>query len=150
VRLLLAGGCAPVHVVVGAGADALPELSGAVPVVNRRWRDGLGASLRLGLTSLPGNACAVVVVLVDQPSLDPTASAGSGRRTPPGRRSRLPPMPGGPGIRCCWTGRPGRRSPGTRRVTGAPGTFCARGPTWSPWCRATTQARRRTWTPQPT
>jgi CTP:molybdopterin cytidylyltransferase MocA len=73
VRLLLAGGCAPVHVVVGAGADALPELPGAVPVVNRRWRDGLGASLRLGLTSLPGSACAVVVVLVDQPSLDPTA-----------------------------------------------------------------------------
>ncbi|MEU5942224.1 nucleotidyltransferase family protein [Micromonospora sp. NPDC047548] len=73
VRLLRAGGCAPVHVVVGAGAEALPALPGAVPVVNRRWREGMGVSLRCGLTSLPADARAVVVVLVDQPWLDPAA-----------------------------------------------------------------------------
>nr|WP_242624542.1 NTP transferase domain-containing protein [Micromonospora kangleipakensis] len=55
VRLLRAGGCAPVHAVVGAGADALPELRGAVPVVNPHWRNGLGGSLRRGLASLPGH-----------------------------------------------------------------------------------------------
>ncbi|MEV0809088.1 nucleotidyltransferase family protein [Micromonospora sp. NPDC050200] len=73
VRLLRAGGCAPVHVVVGAGAEELPALPGAVPVLNRGWRAGLGASLRCGLASLPAYVCAVVVVLVDQPSLDPAA-----------------------------------------------------------------------------
>ncbi|GAB3185047.1 nicotine blue oxidoreductase [Micromonospora palomenae] len=73
VRLLRAGGCTPVHAVIGAGADELPALPGAVPVLNRRWRAGLGASLRCGLTSLPGYAAAVVVVLVDQPSLAPGA-----------------------------------------------------------------------------
>ncbi|SCG65323.1 nucleotidyltransferase family protein [Micromonospora inositola] len=73
VRLLRAGGCAPVHVVVGAGADALPELPGTVLVLNRHWRDGLGSSLRCGLASLPGHVHAAVVVLVDQPSLAPAA-----------------------------------------------------------------------------
>lgn len=73
IRLLRAGGCPVVHVVVGAGADALPELPGAVPVINRRWREGLGGSLRRGLASLPGHVNAAVVVLVDQPALDPVA-----------------------------------------------------------------------------
>ncbi|MFC4019967.1 NTP transferase domain-containing protein [Micromonospora sp. GCM10011542] len=73
VRLLRAGGCAPVHVVLGAGADDLPELPGAVPVRHDRWRDGLGSSLRRGLASLPATVPAAVVVLVDQPLLSPVA-----------------------------------------------------------------------------
>ncbi|MGR6320835.1 nucleotidyltransferase family protein [Micromonospora soli] len=73
VRLLRAGGCTPVHVVVGADADLLPELPGAVLLVNRRWREGLGGSLRCGLASLPGHVGAAVVVLVDQPALEPVA-----------------------------------------------------------------------------
>ncbi|MEU2610516.1 NTP transferase domain-containing protein [Micromonospora sp. NPDC007271] len=73
VRLLRSGGCDPVHVVVGAGADRLPALPGAVLVVNPRWRDGLGGSLLRGLDSLPGTADAAVVVLVDQPWLTPAA-----------------------------------------------------------------------------
>ncbi|MFE9655665.1 NTP transferase domain-containing protein [Micromonospora sp. NPDC006431] len=73
VRLLHLGGCDPVHVVVGAGAGRLPALPGAVPVVNPRWRDGLGGSLLRGLDSLPDVADAVVVVLVDQPWLTPAA-----------------------------------------------------------------------------
>ncbi|WP_433124305.1 nucleotidyltransferase family protein [Micromonospora sp. CA-240977] len=73
VRLLRAGGCAPVHVVVGAGADELPELPGAVPVRHEGWREGLGSSLRRGLASLPDTVPAVVVVLVDQPLLSPLA-----------------------------------------------------------------------------
>ncbi|MDG4781728.1 nucleotidyltransferase family protein [Micromonospora sp. WMMD961] len=73
VRLLGDGGCAPVHVVLGAGADQVPELPGAVPVRHDRWSDGLGSSLRLGLASLPADVSAAVVVLVDQPLLSPVA-----------------------------------------------------------------------------
>ncbi|ASW56514.1 NTP transferase domain-containing protein [Plantactinospora sp. KBS50] len=73
VRLLRVGGCDPVHVVVGADAHRLPPLPGTVAVVNPRWRDGLGGSLLRGLRSLPPAAHAVVVVLVDQPWLSPTA-----------------------------------------------------------------------------
>ncbi|WFE53872.1 nucleotidyltransferase family protein [Micromonospora sp. WMMD1155] len=73
VRLLIDGGCAPVHVVLGAGADQVPELPGAVPVRHDRWPDGLGSSLLRGLASLPADVPAVVVVLVDQPLLSPVA-----------------------------------------------------------------------------
>ncbi|MEU8263110.1 NTP transferase domain-containing protein [Micromonospora sp. NPDC048999] len=73
VRLLRSGGCHPLHVVIGAGARRLPPLPDTVPVPNPRWRDGLGSSLLRGLDSLPDTADAVVVVLVDQPWLTPTA-----------------------------------------------------------------------------
>ncbi|MEV7987956.1 nucleotidyltransferase family protein [Micromonospora sp. NPDC085948] len=73
VRLLGDGGCAPVHVVLGAGADEMPALPGAVSVRHDRWSDGLGSSLRRGLASLPAHVPAVVVVLVDQPLLSPVA-----------------------------------------------------------------------------
>ncbi|MEU4680048.1 nucleotidyltransferase family protein [Micromonospora sp. NPDC023737] len=72
-RLLAAGGCAPVHVVVGAGADDLPPLPEAVLVRNPDWCQGMGLSLRLGLASLPTHVTAAVVVLVDQPLLTPAA-----------------------------------------------------------------------------
>jgi CTP:molybdopterin cytidylyltransferase MocA len=73
VRLLRDGGCTPVHVVLGAGADEVPDLPGAVPVRHARWSEGLGSSLRRGLASLPPDVPAAVVVLVDQPLLSPVA-----------------------------------------------------------------------------
>ncbi|MCZ7374643.1 nucleotidyltransferase family protein [Micromonospora sp. WMMC250] len=73
VRLLTEGGCAPVHVVLGAGADEVPELPAAVPVRHDSWSDGLGSSLRRGLASLPADVPGAVVVLVDQPLLSPVA-----------------------------------------------------------------------------
>ncbi|SCF13085.1 nucleotidyltransferase family protein [Micromonospora chokoriensis] len=73
VRLLGDGGCAPVHVVLGAGADEMPDLPGAVPVRHDRWADGLGGSLLRGLASLPADTLAALVVLVDQPLLSPVA-----------------------------------------------------------------------------
>ncbi|WP_307871591.1 nucleotidyltransferase family protein [Micromonospora sp. U21] len=73
IRLLRDGGCAPVHVVLGAGADEVPELPGAVPVRHDRWPEGLGSSLRRGLASLPVDAPAAVVILVDQPLISPVA-----------------------------------------------------------------------------
>ncbi|MEU4531773.1 nucleotidyltransferase family protein [Micromonospora ureilytica] len=73
IRLLRDGGCAPVHVVLGAGADEVPDLPGAVPVQHDGWPDGLGSSLLRGLASLPAEVPAAVVVLVDQPLLSPVA-----------------------------------------------------------------------------
>ncbi|MEU8082096.1 nucleotidyltransferase family protein [Micromonospora sp. NPDC049101] len=73
VRLLRDGGCTPVHVVLGAGADEVPDLPGAVPVRHDSWSEGLGSSLRRGLASLPADVPAAVVVLVDQPLLHPVA-----------------------------------------------------------------------------
>ncbi|GLZ61271.1 hypothetical protein Misp05_48470 [Micromonospora sp. NBRC 107095] len=73
IRLLADGGCAPVHVVLGAGVDEVPDLPGAVRVRHDRWADGLGSSLLRGLASLPADVPATVVVLVDQPLLSPVA-----------------------------------------------------------------------------
>jgi CTP:molybdopterin cytidylyltransferase MocA len=55
--------------VVVSGAHPLPVKS--VPC--RDWRRGPGASLRCGLTALPPETEAAVVVLADGPDLDPRA-----------------------------------------------------------------------------
>jgi CTP:molybdopterin cytidylyltransferase MocA len=58
-------------VVLGASARTVIEradLVGAVVVVNDRWGDGIGSSLRTGLAALSDlRADCVVVALVDQP-----------------------------------------------------------------------------------
>ena len=59
VRLAIAAGLDPVHVVLGCDAsavgDALEELRGRVTtVVNSDWQAGMGSSLALGIASLPG------------------------------------------------------------------------------------------------
>jgi CTP:molybdopterin cytidylyltransferase MocA len=76
-RVLAEGGCAPVLVVLGAGADevlataALPPA--VVPVRNPAWAAGMGSSLRAGLAALPEEAAAVVVALVDTPHVGAAA-----------------------------------------------------------------------------
>ncbi|MEU4086902.1 nucleotidyltransferase family protein [Streptomyces aureus] len=79
VGVLRAGGCARVHVVLGAGADAVRErasLPGCVLVDNPDWEEGMGSSLRAGLGSLAGSgARAALVSLVDQPGIGPEAVA---------------------------------------------------------------------------
>lgn len=71
VELLRAGGCDPVVVVLGASAREVvmhARLVGAVVVVNDRWADGIGSSLRTGLAAVSDlGAVHVVVALVDQP-----------------------------------------------------------------------------------
>ncbi|RKT56305.1 nucleotidyltransferase family protein [Saccharothrix australiensis] len=70
------GGCAPVVVVLGAGADevrARAALDDVVVVENPAWATGMGSSLRAGLAALPGSADAVVVLPVDTPGV--TAAA---------------------------------------------------------------------------
>ncbi|MEV7084751.1 nucleotidyltransferase family protein [Streptomyces sp. NPDC093085] len=78
-RVLRAGGCAPVHVVVGAAAPEVREravLPDAVLVDNPGWADGMGSSLRAGLASLAGTgAGAALVLLVDQPGIGAAAVA---------------------------------------------------------------------------
>ncbi|MEV3968502.1 nucleotidyltransferase family protein [Streptomyces sp. NPDC050698] len=79
VRVLREGGCATVHVVLGAQADdvrARAALPGCVLVDNPDWEQGMGSSLRAGLDSLAGTgARAALVSLVDQPGIGPDAVA---------------------------------------------------------------------------
>ncbi|GGQ72374.1 NTP transferase domain-containing protein [Streptomyces asoensis] len=79
VAALRTAGCAHVHVVLGAAADAVRErarLDGCVIVPNPQWERGMGTSLRAGLASLAGTgAGAALVLLVDQPGIGPEAVA---------------------------------------------------------------------------
>lgn len=75
-ELLAEGGCTPVLVVLGAEAEqAREQLPPHVEsVVATDWVDGMGASLRAGLTALPQLAegvDATLVLLVDLPDLVP-------------------------------------------------------------------------------
>jgi nicotine blue oxidoreductase len=86
-RVLREGGCAPVHVVLGAAADRVrreADLSGCVVSENPDWEEGMGSSLRAGLSSLappagpggpPGAVDAALVLLVDQPGIGAEAVA---------------------------------------------------------------------------
>lgn len=70
---VLAAGCAPVTVVLGAGAEQARELLAGrqVRVVeNPAWDTGMGGSLRTGLADLADtDANAVVITLVDLPDV---------------------------------------------------------------------------------
>jgi len=78
-RVLAAGGCDPVLVVVGAQGDDVAELvpPSARVVVAAGWAEGMGVSLRAGLTALEhgGDAVAAVVGLVDTPGVTAAAVA---------------------------------------------------------------------------
>jgi nicotine blue oxidoreductase len=77
VSTLVAGGCrVPVHVVLGSRlGGALPTLSHMLPSWNLTWREGIGSSLRHGLSLVEHSpdVAAVVVLLVDQPGVRPAA-----------------------------------------------------------------------------
>lgn len=74
-RLAIEAGCTPVLVVLGFEAKNMrPELKGLAVsiVVNRKWREGMGASLRSGMTALRKvnpQPDAVLVLVCDQPRL---------------------------------------------------------------------------------
>jgi nicotine blue oxidoreductase len=76
-RALAGGGLAPVVVVLGARADEVRAVlpAGVDAVEAHGWTDGMGASLRAGLTALEGRADAVVVHLVDLPGVPAAAVA---------------------------------------------------------------------------
>lgn len=76
VEHLRAGGVDPVLVVVGATAVGHVD---ALVVVNDKWAEGIGSSLRSGLAAARAYAeesaplDGVLVLLVDQPKIDPAA-----------------------------------------------------------------------------
>lgn len=66
-------GCAPIVVVLGAGADevrATAQLGDVLLVENEAWKSGMSSSLRAGLEALNStDVDAAVVVLVDTPGV---------------------------------------------------------------------------------
>ncbi|QNS03381.1 nucleotidyltransferase family protein [Streptomyces xanthii] len=78
-EVLRAGGCGPLHVVLGAAAGTVRErarLDGVTTVTNPEWAEGMGSSLRAGLESLAASgADAALVLLVDQPGIGAAAVA---------------------------------------------------------------------------
>ncbi len=75
VSVLEAAGCRPVLAVLGAAADevqATADLGQAETLVNDRWAQGMGGSLRLGIEAAArAGAAAAVVLPVDQPVVGP-------------------------------------------------------------------------------
>lgn len=73
IRVARDAGCAPIVVVLGAAADEVvrsASLDGAVVVVNDGWSEGIGSSLRCGLSALADqHTPAAVVLLIDQPEV---------------------------------------------------------------------------------
>ncbi len=79
-RVLRDGGCAPLVVVVGAQAERVRAVLPAdvLAVVEPGWAEGMGASLRAGLTALARldpQPVAALVHLVDLPGVSATAVA---------------------------------------------------------------------------
>lgn len=67
------GGCAPVVVVTGHAAPDVRAAIGAADVTfvhNGDYAEGMATSLKAGLTALPGDIDAVVVLLADMPGVD--------------------------------------------------------------------------------
>jgi CTP:molybdopterin cytidylyltransferase MocA len=75
IQVLRDGDCAPVVVVLGAGAGEAQALIHDLPVsivINDDWESGMGASLRAGLGALAdSDAPAALVTLVDLPDVGP-------------------------------------------------------------------------------
>jgi CTP:molybdopterin cytidylyltransferase MocA len=73
-RVLRQGGCSSVTVVLGAEYTVAEAVLTAEPVTvlrNNEWEQGMGSSLRLGLTSSATDAEATLVALVDTPGMTP-------------------------------------------------------------------------------
>jgi nicotine blue oxidoreductase len=109
-RVLADGGCAPLVVVVGAAAAdvraALP--SGVLVVEATDWAEGMGASLRAGLSALDTvDAPAALVHLVDLPGVTAAAVARLGAGAAPDdlRRASYDGRPAHPVLigRSHWT-----------------------------------------------
>jgi molybdenum cofactor cytidylyltransferase len=72
-RVALAGG-GPVWVVTGHRAEAMAEALAGLPVqilVNPEWEEGQAASVRCGVTALPPGVTGVLLLVCDQPAVDP-------------------------------------------------------------------------------
>jgi CTP:molybdopterin cytidylyltransferase MocA len=93
VNVLADGGADPVYVVVGADAEAVRTAAPAQSrvVVADDWREGMGASLRAGLSAVAAEeaaAVAVVVLLVDTPGVGSAIVRALAERAAPGALAR--------------------------------------------------------------
>ena len=72
VTIFKAGGCADVYVVLGAWVG---EVAGAKVIINDDWQDGMGSSLRAGLSHISTELDIenVLISLVDLPNLTTSA-----------------------------------------------------------------------------
>ena len=72
VRIFKEAGVAKIYVVLGAWVG---EVNGAQVLVNENWQEGMGSSLRLGLSTAMKDASisAILVSLVDLPGITPSA-----------------------------------------------------------------------------
>lgn len=70
-RAALSAGCRPVVAVVGKGVPDLGPLEVQV-VVNSESAEGMGSSIRAGISALPANTEAVLLLTVDQPAVNAT------------------------------------------------------------------------------
>lgn len=75
VRTLSAGGCSSVVVVLGAAAEEVLtrcDLGDAIVVINEDWAEGMGASVRAGLSEADSTGSSAALVMpVDQPLVTP-------------------------------------------------------------------------------
>ncbi len=73
VRAAIAAGCAPILIVLGAGADEIVgqcDLKVAEQVLNPEWAQGMASSLRVGVAALGERVDAAIVMTCDQPAVD--------------------------------------------------------------------------------
>jgi len=73
VRAASAAGCAPIVIVLGAGADEIfhhCDLKTAEYVVHPNWPEGMASSLRAGVAALRERVDAAIVMTCDQPVVD--------------------------------------------------------------------------------
>jgi molybdenum cofactor cytidylyltransferase len=74
VEVASAAGCSRIFVVVGAHAESVRATLtglGAETVENPEWREGIASSLRRGISALPDEIDAAIVLLCDQPAVSP-------------------------------------------------------------------------------
>ncbi|HJW09696.1 MAG TPA: nucleotidyltransferase family protein [Holophagaceae bacterium] len=72
-RIALEAGCDPVLPVLGFEAAAMERALAGLAVraiVNSRWMEGMSSSIRCGISSLPADADAVLLVACDQWALE--------------------------------------------------------------------------------
>lgn len=98
VRLCLEAACVPIVVVLGASSESIQKqcnLEGAIVVINDEWREGMGSSLRAGVSALDSSVDGCAIVTCDMPAVsaehlrrlmqgdEVTASEYAGRRGVP-------------------------------------------------------------------
>jgi molybdenum cofactor cytidylyltransferase len=74
VRVAAEAGCEPIVVVLGANAEQISAqcpLASAIVVMNKAWAEGMATSIRCGLSALPKEMEAVILMTCDQPAVTP-------------------------------------------------------------------------------